>query len=132
MSESDLFKRGLKLRRRVLGPAYVDASLAKADDFMMTFQRVTTEWCWGYTWTPRGPRPQNPLDAELGDAHRPVQTRRAETPRQRRADQRRYRRGDQRNPAPRHDLLRYTVGLEAFKTAHEVLIAEGAIPAPAT
>ncbi|MFO1106030.1 MAG: carboxymuconolactone decarboxylase family protein [Amaricoccus sp.] len=46
----DLFDEGLQLRRQVLGPEYVDGSLAKANDFMMAFQRITTEWCWGYAW----------------------------------------------------------------------------------
>jgi 4-carboxymuconolactone decarboxylase len=43
-----LFDKGLEILRAVLGPAYVDTSLTKADDFMMAFQRITTEWCWGY------------------------------------------------------------------------------------
>ena len=43
-----LFQEGLQTRREVLGPDYVDGSLAKANDFMMSFQRITTEWCWGY------------------------------------------------------------------------------------
>ncbi|MGN6466617.1 MAG: carboxymuconolactone decarboxylase family protein [Rhizobiaceae bacterium] len=46
----DLFKEGLSLRRQVLGAEYVDRSMESANDFMMTFQRVTTEWCWGYAW----------------------------------------------------------------------------------
>jgi 4-carboxymuconolactone decarboxylase len=47
---SDLFERGLKLRREVLGAEYVDGSLKNANDFMMAFQHITTEWCWGYAW----------------------------------------------------------------------------------
>jgi 4-carboxymuconolactone decarboxylase len=47
---SQLFDRGLALRREVLGPQYVDASLKTANDFMMAFQHITTEWCWGYAW----------------------------------------------------------------------------------
>ena len=50
----DLFARGLALRRDVLGPEYVDKSLQSANDFMMAFQRITTEWCWGYAWTRPG------------------------------------------------------------------------------
>ena len=46
----ELFERGLALRREVLGPDYVDNSLKSANDFMMAFQRITTEWCWGYAW----------------------------------------------------------------------------------
>jgi 4-carboxymuconolactone decarboxylase len=50
----ELFARGLSLRREVLGPEYVDQSLASANEFMMAFQRITTEWCWGYAWTRPG------------------------------------------------------------------------------
>ena len=49
-----LFQQGLELRREVLGKDYVDGSLAKANDFMMAFQNITTEWCWGYAWTRDG------------------------------------------------------------------------------
>jgi 4-carboxymuconolactone decarboxylase len=46
----DLFSEGLQLRRQVLGAEYVDRSMKSANDFMMTFQHITTEWCWGYAW----------------------------------------------------------------------------------
>ena len=49
-TDDALFEQGLKLRRQVLGPEYVDKSIANANDFMMAFQRITTEWCWGYGW----------------------------------------------------------------------------------
>ena len=50
----ELFDRGLKVRREVLGADYVDNSLKSANDFMMAFQQITTEWCWGYAWTRGG------------------------------------------------------------------------------
>jgi len=50
----DLYERGLTLRREVLGPEYVDKSIASANEFMTAFQRLTTEWCWGYAWTRPG------------------------------------------------------------------------------
>lgn len=53
-SIGDLYERGLKLRREVLGAEYVDKSIASANDFMAAFQRITTEWCWGYAWTRPG------------------------------------------------------------------------------
>jgi 4-carboxymuconolactone decarboxylase len=53
-SIGELFDRGLAVRREVLGPDYVDNSLKSANDFMMAFQRMTTEWCWGYAWTRPG------------------------------------------------------------------------------
>ena len=34
----------------MLGPEYVDASMARADEFMMSFQRATTAWAWGWAW----------------------------------------------------------------------------------
>src|SRR5712691_5799619 len=54
MAGSELFDKGLQVRREVLGADYVDGSLASADDFMMAFQQITTEWCWGYAWARPG------------------------------------------------------------------------------
>jgi 4-carboxymuconolactone decarboxylase len=45
-----MFERGLKLRREVLGADYVDSSIRNANDFMMAFQHITTELAWGYAW----------------------------------------------------------------------------------
>jgi len=45
-----LFKQGLKLRRAVLGAAYVDRSIKAATDFNLPFQQMTTEYCWGFAW----------------------------------------------------------------------------------
>jgi 4-carboxymuconolactone decarboxylase len=52
--DTELFARGLEVRRAVLGAEYVDNSLARADDFMAAFQKVATEWCWGDIWTRPG------------------------------------------------------------------------------
>jgi 4-carboxymuconolactone decarboxylase len=46
----EMFERGLALRREVLGAEYVDGSIKSANDFMMAFQHITTEWAWGYAW----------------------------------------------------------------------------------
>ena len=46
----ELFERGLEIRREVLGPEYVDRSLAQADEFSADFQRILTEYCWGASW----------------------------------------------------------------------------------
>ena len=54
MPESDLFDRGIQIRREALGADYVDANLANADEFMMRFQRVVTELVWGYAWSRPG------------------------------------------------------------------------------
>ena len=52
--DTDRFRKGLAVRRAVLGAAYVDASIAKADDFMVDFQKMVTEFCWGDVWTRPG------------------------------------------------------------------------------
>ncbi len=49
--DSELFARGLEVRRAVLGADYVDNSIASADDFMVAFQKLVTEYCWGEIWT---------------------------------------------------------------------------------
>ena len=53
-SNPKLYDEGMKVRKAVLGADYVDNSMASADDFMMAFQDVTTEYCWGYVWTRPG------------------------------------------------------------------------------
>jgi len=47
---TEQFENGLKCRKEVLGEAYVDAALNKADDFNRDFQDMVTEYCWGGTW----------------------------------------------------------------------------------
>jgi 4-carboxymuconolactone decarboxylase len=55
--QGDLFRRGLEVRKAVLGAEYVEKSLANADDFFAAFQQITTEVAWGTIWT----RPGLPL-----------------------------------------------------------------------
>ncbi|MEI7804083.1 MAG: carboxymuconolactone decarboxylase family protein [Hyphomicrobiales bacterium] len=45
-----VYDRGLAMRRKVLGDAYVDKALAGADDFNRDFQRFVTQYCWGEAW----------------------------------------------------------------------------------
>lgn len=47
---SERFDRGMKIRREVLGDEFVDASLAKLDDFGKPMHDLTTEYCWGEIW----------------------------------------------------------------------------------
>ena len=51
---SKLFQQGLEVRRAVLGADYVDSSIASASDFMVAFQKLVTEYCWGEVWTRPG------------------------------------------------------------------------------
>lgn len=127
MSESEQFNKGLEVRRAVLGKEYVDGSLAKADDFMMAFQRITTEWCWGYAWTRPGldRKSRSMLNlAMLTALNRP-------------AEIKLHVKGALANGVTvdeiKEILLHATVycgipaGLDAFKAAHEVLVKEGAL-----
>jgi len=50
----ELFDRGLKLRREVLGAEYVDASIANADDFNRPMQELVTQFAWGEIWNRPG------------------------------------------------------------------------------
>jgi 4-carboxymuconolactone decarboxylase len=50
-----LFEEGLKMRRSVVGDAFVDRSLANGStEFSRPGQELVTEWCWGYAWTRPG------------------------------------------------------------------------------
>ena len=49
-ADSELFEKGLGIRREVLGASYVDASLAAASDFGRPLQELVTEYCWGAIW----------------------------------------------------------------------------------
>jgi 4-carboxymuconolactone decarboxylase len=48
--DQEMYDRGLAMRRKVLGDAYVDRALAGADDFNRDFQRIVTQYCWGEAW----------------------------------------------------------------------------------
>ena len=50
MSNSELFKKGMEIRRAVVGAEYVDKSMASADEFTMPLQELVTEYCWGAVW----------------------------------------------------------------------------------
>lgn len=127
-----LFDQGLNLRREVLGADYVDGSLARANDFMMAFQRITTEWCWGYAWTRPGleRKTRSMLNlAMLTALNRP-------------AEIKLHVKGALNNGVSVEEikeiLLQATVycgipaGLDAFKVANQVLEEEGAFKEPRT
>ena len=126
---TDRFEKGLEIRRAVLGAEYVDQSLAKADDFMMAFQEITTEWAWGYAWAREG------LDRRTRSMINLAMLTAMSKP----AELKLHVKGALANGVTvdeiKEILLHATVycgvpaGLEAFKAAHETLKAEGAIPA---
>jgi 4-carboxymuconolactone decarboxylase len=48
--DKERFERGLEIRKDVLGAAYVEKTLAAADDFNRPFQEFVTESAWGFVW----------------------------------------------------------------------------------
>ncbi len=48
--DKQTFERGLEIRKSVLGPEFVENSLATADDFNRPLQELVTEYCWGAVW----------------------------------------------------------------------------------
>ncbi len=50
----ELYQRGLKTRREVLGADYVDAAIAGADDFSRALQEHITQYAWGDVWNRPG------------------------------------------------------------------------------
>ena len=48
------YDKGLAIRKAVLGDAYVERALARADDFNKPLQDLVTEYCWGAVWGREG------------------------------------------------------------------------------
>ena len=133
MSNEDqaLFDKGMPIRREVLGAEYVDASVANADEFMMSFQRATPAWAWGWAWG----------DETLNRKTRSLLNLAMLTATGRTHEIKLHVKGALNNGLTVEEikatLLHATAycgipaGLDAFKAAHEVLLKEGAIPAKA-
>ena len=54
MDEGRRAKRGLAVRRAVLGDVYVDRALAARTPFNREFQELLTRYAWGEIWTRPG------------------------------------------------------------------------------
>jgi 4-carboxymuconolactone decarboxylase len=50
MNPSDPYEEGQRVRREVLGDAYVDRALGAASDFTRPFQEFITGYAWGSVW----------------------------------------------------------------------------------
>ena len=48
--ESEMFKKGIAKRRKVLGDEYVSKALASADELGADMQKLVTEYAWGEVW----------------------------------------------------------------------------------
>jgi 4-carboxymuconolactone decarboxylase len=54
MSDESRYDKGMKVRRSVLGDAWVDRSLANVTPFNKEFQEFITRTAWGEVWTRPG------------------------------------------------------------------------------
>ncbi|MEB1610832.1 4-carboxymuconolactone decarboxylase [Xanthomonas campestris pv. campestris] len=54
MHEDERYQTGLRERRRVLGDAHVERSLAARTEFTDEFQALITRYAWGTVWTRDG------------------------------------------------------------------------------
>ena len=51
---SELFDKGMVIRKEVLGEEYVERSIKGADEFALAMQEFATEVAWGKIWTRPG------------------------------------------------------------------------------
>lgn len=47
---SDTYAKGMKVRREMLGDAYVDNAMNSADELTRPFQELAVEYCFGSIW----------------------------------------------------------------------------------
>ncbi len=127
---TELYKRGLEIRRRVLGDEYVDRALADVDAFNSEFQELVSEYCWGKDWG----------RSALSDQQRSLNNVSMMAALNRPHEFKIHMRGALRNGCSldeiRDTLLQVAIycgipaGVEAFRLAREVLEAEGIQPDP--
>ena len=127
---TDLYKRGLEIRRRVLGDEYVDNALANVDAFNSEFQELVSEYCWGKVWG----------RSALSDQQRSLNNLSMMAALNRPHEFKVHMRGALRNGCGldeiRDTLLQVAIycgipaGVEAFRLAREVLDAEGSKSEP--
>lgn len=48
--DEETYRKGLRIRREVVGDEYVDAALANAGELGAPLQDLVTEYCWGAVW----------------------------------------------------------------------------------
>ncbi len=54
MNERDRHKKGMKVRKQVLGKAHVERAEARKNTFNQDFQDLITRYAWGEIWTRPG------------------------------------------------------------------------------
>ncbi len=126
------YEDGMRVRREVLGDEHVDAAIEPTTDFTQEFQDLITRYAWGEIWTRPG------LDRKTRSMINLAMLTALGRPHELKL----HVKGALNNGVTVEEikaaLLHATAycgipaGLDAFKAAHEVLVAEGALPAAAT
>jgi 4-carboxymuconolactone decarboxylase len=127
MDEQD-FKRGLAMRKAVLGDAYVEKALASADEFSRPLQDLVTSFAWGQVWTREElpPRTRSLVNlAMLAALNRPHELRI-------------HLRGAVNNGCTNEEIREvllqtavycgFPAAIDAFRAAREVLVELGRLP----
>ena len=131
MDEQD-FRRGLAMRKAVLGDDYVEKALASADDFSRPLQDLVTSFAWGQVWTREElpPRTRSLVNlAMLAALNRPHELRI-------------HLRGAVNNGCTNEEIREvllqtavycgFPAAIDAFRAAREVLVELGRLPATKT
>jgi 4-carboxymuconolactone decarboxylase len=50
-AKDPLFRKGLKIRKQVVGAEFVERRLAAADELSWPFEELTTKFAWGAVWS---------------------------------------------------------------------------------
>ena len=53
-TKDPLFRKGLKVRKAVVGADYVERRLDAADEYAWPFEEITTKFAWGAVWSRPG------------------------------------------------------------------------------
>ena len=54
LTKDPLFRKGLKVRKAVVGAEYVERRLAAADELAWPFEEMATKFAWGAVWSRPG------------------------------------------------------------------------------
>ena len=127
MDEQD-FRRGLAMRKAVLGEEYVEKALASADEFSGPLQDLVTSFAWGQVWTREAlpPRMRSLVNlAMLSALNRPHELRI-------------HLRGAVNNGCTNEEIREvllqtavycgFPAAIDAFRAAREVLVELGRLP----
>ena len=115
MDEKERHAAGMSVRRKVLGDAHVDRSVAKTNDLTRDFQDLITRYAWGEIWTRPG-LPRHTHQRLVQTAGRHVDRNDPLFFRRRRARQHHRRRacGQQQSIGPGH-IVSPRIGIAAFR-----------------